>query len=56
MTEQFITMLDCVDAGFITDQALDQLPLPSQIGATRVGGLDLNKPRIRGRSDRGTRP
>jgi hypothetical protein len=26
---------------------LDQLPLPSQIGATRVGGVDVNKPRIR---------
>jgi hypothetical protein len=47
MTEQLTTMLDCVDAGFITDQTLDQLPLPSQIGATRVGGLDLSKPRTR---------
>ena len=26
---------------------LDGLPLPSRIGATRTGGIDLNKPRIR---------
>ena len=25
----------------------DQLPLPARIGATRTGGIDLNKPRIR---------
>ena len=28
-------------------QILDDLPLPSQLGATRTGGIDLNKPRIR---------
>ena len=32
---------------FASFPTLDQLPLPSQIGATRVGGIDLNKPRIR---------
>jgi hypothetical protein len=47
MTERFCTMLDCVDVGFIPDGTLDDLPTPSQIGATRVGGVDLNKPRIR---------
>jgi len=47
MAERFCTMLDCVDVGFIPDQTLDELPAPSQIGATRVGGVDLNKPRIR---------
>ena len=26
---------------------LDELPLPVRIGATRTGGIDLNKPRIR---------
>jgi DNA-binding transcriptional ArsR family regulator len=40
-------MLDCVDVGFIPDGTLDELPTPSRIGATRVGGVDLNKPRIR---------
>ena len=47
MVDRFTTMLDCVDVGFLPDRALDELPAPSQIGATRVGGIDLNKPRIR---------
>ena len=47
MTERFCTTLDCVDIGFLPDATLDELPAPSQIGATRVGGVDLNKPRIR---------
>ena len=45
--ERFATTLDCADIGFLPDGVLDQLPLPSQIGATRTGGIDLNKPRIR---------
>jgi DNA-binding transcriptional ArsR family regulator len=47
MVDRFTTTLDCVDIGFIPDATLDELPTPSQIGATRVGGVDLNKPRIR---------
>jgi hypothetical protein len=47
MLERFLTTLDCVDTAFIPDQTLDQLPLPSQIGSTRIGGVDLNQPRIR---------
>ncbi len=47
MTERFCTVLDCVDIGFVPDGTLDELPLPSQLGATRVSGIDLNKPRIR---------
>jgi hypothetical protein len=47
MTERFATMLDCVDVGFLPDGLLDQLPAPSRIGATQVGGIDLNKPRTR---------
>jgi len=45
--ERFLTTLDCVDVTFISDETLDQLPLPSVVGKTRVGGVDLNKPRIR---------
>ena len=26
---------------------LEQLPAPSQVGKTKVGGIDLNKPRMR---------
>jgi hypothetical protein len=47
MAERFCTTLDCVDVGFIPDGLLDQLPTPTRIGATRVGGIDLNKPRLR---------
>jgi len=47
MVDRFTSMLDCVDVGFLPDGILDQLPLPAQIGATRVGGIDLNTPRMR---------
>ena len=47
MTDRFATTLDCADIGFIADGTLDELPLPSRLGTTRVGGIDLNKPRIR---------
>ena len=45
--ERFLTTLDCVDVTFVSDETLDQLPLPSLVGNTRVGGVDINKPRIR---------
>jgi hypothetical protein len=47
MAGRFATTLDCADTSFLPDGILDQLPLPSQLGATRTGGIDLNKPRIR---------
>ena len=47
MAERFATTLDCADISFLPDGTLDELPLPSRIGATRTGGIDLNKPRIR---------
>jgi hypothetical protein len=47
MCQRFCTALDCVDIGFLPDGTLDQLPLPGQAGASRVGGIDVNKPRIR---------
>jgi hypothetical protein len=47
MAARFCTMLDCVDTGFVPDGTLDQLPLPAQVGATRTGGIDLNRPRMR---------
>lgn len=46
ITERFCTAVDCVDVGFLTDQTLEELPRPSTIGAVRVAGIDLNKPRI----------
>jgi len=47
MVDRFTSMLDCVDVAFLPDGILDQLPTPSQIGATHTGGLDINKPRTR---------
>jgi hypothetical protein len=47
MLERFCTMLDCADVGFIPEGTLDDLPQPGRLGATRIGGVDLNKPRIR---------
>jgi hypothetical protein len=47
MAERFATTLDCADISFLADGTLDELPLPSRLGATRAGGIDLNKPRIR---------
>jgi hypothetical protein len=47
MLERFCTALDCVDVAFIADGILDDLARPSMIGATRVGGLDLDKARTR---------
>jgi hypothetical protein len=47
MVDRFLTTLDCVDIGFIADGTLDNLAAPSQVGNTRVGGIDMNKPRSR---------
>jgi hypothetical protein len=47
MASRFATTLDCADISFLPDGILDQLPLPAQTGATRTGGIDLNKPRMR---------
>jgi hypothetical protein len=47
MLERFCTTLDCVDVAFLPDGILDQLPQPTLIGRTRVGGIDLDKARTR---------
>src|SRR5262249_19662485 len=41
--ERFADALSCIDQCFIADDMLEQLPLASQVGKTRVGGVDLNK-------------
>jgi hypothetical protein len=45
--ERFMNALSCIDQCFIADRMLEQLPAPSQVGQTTVGGIDLNKPRMR---------
>lgn len=36
-----------MNACFVSDDKLEKLPESAQIGQTRVGGIDLNKPRMR---------
>ena len=45
--ERFMEALSCIDQCFIADRLLEQLPVPSQVGKTKVGGIDVNKPRMR---------
>ena len=47
IAERFATALDCVDTGYLADGVLDQLPTGTRLGATDVGGVDLNKQRMR---------
>jgi hypothetical protein len=47
MVDRFCTTLDCVHVGFFPDSTIEELPLASQIEGTRVGGVDLNRSRIR---------
>ena len=45
--ERFMDALSCIDQCFIADRMLEQLPAASQVGKTKVGGIDLNKARMR---------
>jgi hypothetical protein len=45
--EQFLGNLYCMDASSVCDETTDQLPSSSQLGKTRVGGIDVSKPRMR---------
>jgi tRNA threonylcarbamoyladenosine modification (KEOPS) complex Pcc1 subunit len=47
MLQRFLNNLHCLGRCFVSDDTLNQLPLPSQVGSTRVGGIDLNKPGFR---------
>jgi hypothetical protein len=44
---RFLDVLHGIDVAFISDDFLDLLPQPAQVGKTRVGGLNLDLPRIR---------
>jgi len=44
---RFLNQLQTIDTPFIADDTLDVLPLPTQVGKSRVAGIDLNKPRLR---------
>jgi hypothetical protein len=47
MLERFLDALSCIDQCFIADDMLENLPAASQVGKTLVGGIDLNKSRMR---------
>src|SRR6202140_540062 len=47
MLERFADALSCIDQCFIADEFLEQLPTASQVGKTTVGGIELNKARMR---------
>jgi hypothetical protein len=44
---RFLNALRCIDIASISDDSLDDWPKPSQVGQTRVGGVDVNQPRMR---------
>ena len=45
--EKFADALSCIDQCFIADDMLERLPVASRVGKTVVGGIDLNKARMR---------
>jgi hypothetical protein len=45
--ERFLNAVGCLDACFVADETLENLPLPTKVGQTKVGGIDFNKPRMR---------
>ena len=45
--ERFLNAVGCMDACFVSDDMLETLPQPAEVGRTRVGGIDLNQPRMR---------
>ena len=47
MLEKFMEALSCIDQCFISDEMLEGLPSASRVGKSMVGGIDLNKPRMR---------
>ena len=46
--ERFMNALSLIDQCFISDETLEQLPKPSVVGNSKVGGIDFNKERMRG--------
>ena len=45
--ERFLNAVGCLDACFVADETLENLPLPTKVGQTKVGGIDFNKLRMR---------
>ncbi len=47
MLRRFLNNLYCMDVCFLSDATLDRLPIPSRVGKTRVGGVNINQLRTR---------
>jgi hypothetical protein len=45
--ERFLNAVGCMGACFVSDDTMENLPQPAHAGQTKVGGIDLNKPRMR---------
>lgn len=44
---RFLNAMRCIDIASISDKSLDDWHKPSQVGQTRIGGVDINQPRMR---------
>lgn len=44
---RFLDAMHCIDIACISDVQLDDLSTSSRVGETRVGGIDISKPRMR---------
>jgi hypothetical protein len=47
LLDRFLAAVHGINVAWINNRTLEELPLPSIVGTTRVGGVDINKPRIR---------
>jgi len=47
MLVRFLESMRCIDVAWISEPLLEELPAASVIGKTRVGGVDINKTRMR---------
>lgn len=47
MLERFLNGLSCMDRCFVGPDTLEELSAATKVGAMRIGGIDLNRPRMR---------
>jgi hypothetical protein len=47
MLDRFLEVVYCVAVSYIADTTLEALPKSSRVGQARVGGIDINNPRMR---------
>lgn len=47
LLHRFLEALRCIDVAWISERTPEELPLSGIVGRTRVGGVDINKPRMR---------